>query len=78
MIAMNRVGIRTFWASIENTVPRVVVIEITPVVVLLATCIYLSVQAGPTMRYMQATADSLLNPAGYAERVLTAPRAGGQ
>ncbi|MGO4624233.1 monovalent cation/H+ antiporter subunit D [Ensifer sp. 2YAB10] len=77
MIAMNRVGIRTFWASIENTVPRVVVIEITPVVVLLATCIFLSVQAGPTMRYMQATADSLFDPAGYTERVLTAPRAGG-
>ncbi|MGF6157221.1 multicomponent K+:H+ antiporter subunit D [Ensifer sp. KUDG1] len=78
MIAMNRVGIRTFWASIENTVPRVVVIEITPVVVLLAACIFLSVQAGPAMRYMQATADSLFDPTGYTERVLTAPRAGGQ
>ncbi|HEV7309072.1 monovalent cation/H+ antiporter subunit D [Ensifer sp.] len=77
MIAMNRVGIRTFWASIENTVPRVVVIEITPVAVLLAACIFLSLQAGPIMGYMQATADSLMNPAGYAERVLNAPRAGG-
>ena len=78
MIAMNRIGIRTFWASIEGTIPRVVVIEITPVVVLLAACIFLSFQAGPIMRYMQATADDLLDPAGYSDRVLTAPRAGGQ
>ncbi len=78
MIAMNRIGIRTFWASIEGTIPRVVVIEITPVVVLLAACVFLSFQAGPAMRYMQATADDLLNPAGYGERVLSAPRAGGQ
>lgn len=78
MIAMNRVGIRTFWASIENTEPRVFVIEIAPVVVLLGACIFLSLQAGATMRYMQATADSLLDPASYTQRVLTAPRVGGQ
>ncbi|MCA1405918.1 monovalent cation/H+ antiporter subunit D [Ensifer sp. IC3342] len=78
MIAMNRIGIRTFWASIEGTVPRVFVIEITPVVVLLAACIFLSLQAGPAMRYMQATADDLLNPLFQSERVLSAPRAGGQ
>lgn len=78
MIAMNRIGIRTFWASIEGTVPRVFVIEITPVLVLLAACIFLSLQAGPAMRYMQATADDLLNPLFQSERVLSAPRAGGQ
>ncbi|MDK1375397.1 MULTISPECIES: monovalent cation/H+ antiporter subunit D [unclassified Sinorhizobium] len=78
MIAMNRIGIRTFWASIEGTVPRVFVIEITPVLVLLAACVFLSLQAGPAMRYMQATADDLLNPLSQSERVLSAPRAGGQ
>lgn len=76
MIAMNRIGIRTFWASIEGTVPRVVVIEITPVAVLLAACVFLSFQAGPAMRYMQATADDLLAPTLHSERVLSAPRAG--
>jgi multicomponent K+:H+ antiporter subunit D len=78
MIAMNRIGIRTFWASIEGTIPRVVVIEITPVAVLLAACIFLSFQAGPAMRYMQATADDLLAPNLHSERVLSAPRAAGQ
>ncbi|WP_029723081.1 monovalent cation/H+ antiporter subunit D [Sinorhizobium medicae] len=76
MIAMNRIGIRTFWASIEGTIPRVVVIEITPVIVLLAACIFLSLQAGPAMRYMQATADDLLAPLTLSDRVLSAPRAG--
>ncbi|ASY64359.1 Na(+) H(+) antiporter subunit D [Sinorhizobium sojae CCBAU 05684] len=78
MIAMNRIGIRTFWASIEGTIPRVVIIEITPVAVLLAACLFLSFQAGPAMRYMQATADDLLAPALHSERVLSAPRAGGR
>ncbi len=31
LIAMTRVGIRTFWTSIEGTIPRVRLIEITPV-----------------------------------------------
>ncbi|POH31160.1 MULTISPECIES: monovalent cation/H+ antiporter subunit D [Sinorhizobium] len=78
MIALNRVGIRTFWASIEGTIPRVVVIEITPVAILLAACVFLSFQAGPAMRYMQATADDLLAPLVHSERVLSAPRAGGE
>lgn len=51
-------------------------IEITPVIVLLAACIFLSLQAGPAMRYMQATADDLLAPLTLSDRVLSAPRAG--
>ncbi len=77
MIAMNRIGIRTFWASIEGTIPRVVVVEIAPVLVLLGACVFLSLQAGPAMRYMQATADDLLSPLVDSERVLSAPRTGG-
>ncbi|HTO33738.1 MAG TPA: monovalent cation/H+ antiporter subunit D [Pararhizobium sp.] len=76
MIAMNRVGIRTFWTSIEGTVPRVYLIEITPVLLLLATCVFLSLQAGPAMRYMDATAKALSEPQNYIGRVMTAPRAG--
>src|SRR5690606_6268413 len=30
LIALTRVGIRTFWSSIEGTVPRVLVMEIVP------------------------------------------------
>jgi multicomponent K+:H+ antiporter subunit D len=76
MIAMNRVGIRTFWTSIEGTIPRVFLIEITPVLLLLAACVFLSFQAGPAMRYMDATAKSLEQPQNYIGRVMSAPRAG--
>ncbi|OHV75540.1 monovalent cation/H+ antiporter subunit D [Ensifer sp. LCM 4579] len=76
MIAMNRIGIRTFWASIEGTIPRVVIIEITPVVILLAACLFLSFHPAPAMRYMQETVGDLLTPSLYSERVLSAPRAG--
>ncbi|KQY33925.1 monovalent cation/H+ antiporter subunit D [Rhizobium sp. Root483D2] len=75
MIAMNRVGIRTFWTSIEGTIPRVFLIEITPVLMLLAACVFLSFQAGPVMRYMDATAKSLGEPQNYIGRVMSAPRA---
>jgi multicomponent K+:H+ antiporter subunit D len=76
MIAMNRVGIRTFWTSIEGTIPRVFLIEITPVLLLLAACIFLSFQAGPVMRYMDATAKTLSEPQNYIGRVMSAPRGG--
>ncbi|WEZ82468.1 monovalent cation/H+ antiporter subunit D [Rhizobium sp. 32-5/1] len=74
MIAMNRIGIRTFWTSIEGTIPRVFLIEITPVLLLLLATVFLSLQAGPAMRYMDAAAKSLANPKNYTDRVLTAPR----
>ncbi|CAN7221162.1 monovalent cation/H+ antiporter subunit D [Pararhizobium sp. LjRoot235] len=76
MIAMNRVGIRTFWTSIEGTIPRVFLIEIAPVLMLLAVCTFLSLQAGSAMRYMDATAKALSEPQNYIGRVMSAPRAG--
>ena len=74
MIAMTRAGIRTFWAPIEGTVPRVLVIEIVPVAFLLALCLAVTVQGGPVMRYMEATARSLHAPEHYVRDVLTASR----
>lgn len=65
LIALTRAGIRTFWAPLERTVPRVRVIEIAPVIGLLLLCAIQTVQAGPIMRYMQAIAQSLHAPHGY-------------
>jgi multicomponent K+:H+ antiporter subunit D len=76
VIAMTRAGIRTFWAPLGRSVPRVRLIEITPVALLLLLCLGLTVQAGPAMRYMQATAESLHAPQGYVHGVLSAPQAG--
>ena len=76
LISMTRAGIRTFWASIEGTVPRVLVIEIAPVMLLLGLTLAMTVQAGPVMRYMQETARILDLPASYIQGVISAPRAG--
>lgn len=76
LISMTRAGIRTFWGSLEGTVPRVFVIEIAPVMLLLAMTLAMTVQAGPIMRYMQETARILDLPESYIQGVMTAPRVG--
>jgi len=70
LIAMTRAGIRVFWASPDRTVPRVRLIEMAPVAVLLLLCAIQTVQAGPIMRFMQATAKSLHTPQDYIRGVL--------
>jgi multicomponent K+:H+ antiporter subunit D len=72
IIALGRVGVRMFWASPE-TGARVRVIELAPVAALLALCIGLTVCAGPAMRYMQDTAQTLHAPRPYIEEVLSRP-----
>jgi multicomponent K+:H+ antiporter subunit D len=72
MIAMVRMGIRTFWAPIEGTVPRVRVTEIVPVAFLLTLCMVMAVRGGTVMQYMDATAQSLHAPSSYVRAVLGA------
>ena len=74
LIAMTRTGIRTFWGSLEGNVPRVLVREVLPIAGLLALCLTLTISAGPIMRYLDATARSLHNPADYISSVLNAKR----
>ncbi len=69
MIAMSRAGIRTFWASIEGTVPRVMVVEITPVIMLLCLCVLFSLQANAAVGYMDDTARALTDPMRYIDAV---------
>jgi multicomponent K+:H+ antiporter subunit D len=82
LIALVRAGIHAFWA-VDRTVPRVRVIEMAPVAILLLLCAMQTVQAGPIMRYMQATAGALYLPRDYIGEVLgtddpQAPPAGRQ
>jgi len=72
MLAMMRAGIRTFWAPVEGVVPRLVVVEIVPVAFLLLLCLALTVEGGPAMRYMEATAQALHRPSAYLTDVLSA------
>jgi len=69
LISMTRAGIRTFWGSIEGAVPRVLVVELVPVMMLLALTLVLTVQAGPAMTYMDTTIRTLANPSLYVDAV---------
>ncbi|CAN7434295.1 monovalent cation/H+ antiporter subunit D [Rhizobium sp. LjRoot30] len=73
LIAMTRAGIRTFWASIEGTVPRVLVMEMAPVILLLFLTVMLTLEAGSVMAYLEETARNLHVPQGYMHDVMTAP-----
>lgn len=72
LISMTRVGIRTFWTSLEGTVPRVLVIEIVPVMFLLGLTLLLTVQANSAMQYMDTTIRTLSNPSLYIDAVRNA------
>lgn len=76
LISMTRAGIRTFWASMEGTVPRVLVMEMAPVMLLITLTLVLTIKAGPAMTYMEDTVRSLQQPASYIDAVLNARRAG--
>ncbi|WP_420350736.1 monovalent cation/H+ antiporter subunit D [Paenirhodobacter sp.] len=72
LIGLARIGIQTFWAS-EGAVPKVLALEIVPVVVLLGMIVLMTLKGQDTLRYMEDTAQSLLNPSVYANGVLAAP-----
>lgn len=72
LVAMSRAGLRIFWASPDRAVPRVRAIEMAPVMFLLMICTAQTILAGPVIRFMQATAQSLHAPAGYVSDVLQA------
>jgi multicomponent K+:H+ antiporter subunit D len=70
VVATGRAGVRRFWASSDVSVPRVRVVEFAPIVVLLALCAALTLQAGASMRYFDEAAQALYAPARYIDDVL--------
>jgi multicomponent K+:H+ antiporter subunit D len=74
LIGLVRIGIQTFWAP-EGPVPRVLPLEIGPIIGLVGLIVLLTVKGEESMRYMQATARALSVPDVYAEGVMEAPRA---
>ncbi|HEY8367968.1 MAG TPA: monovalent cation/H+ antiporter subunit D [Thermodesulfobacteriota bacterium] len=75
LIAMMRAGIRALWPSVDREVPRVRLAELVPIALLIGLSFTLTAQAGPVMRYMQATAEGLYAPDAYVRSVLSAPPA---
>lgn len=77
LIALTRTGVNTFWATLDDTPAAVRVVEVAPVMLLLALCIGMAVMAGPILTYLDAASAALTNPTGYVRDVLAAPLAGG-
>ncbi|WP_273719764.1 MULTISPECIES: monovalent cation/H+ antiporter subunit D [unclassified Bartonella] len=70
LIALTRMGTRTFWVSLEGRIPRVQVIEFAPIAALLALCFLITILAAPVSHYMSETAKALYNPQNYIGSVL--------
>ncbi|MFT4013586.1 MAG: monovalent cation/H+ antiporter subunit D [Paracoccus sp. (in: a-proteobacteria)] len=69
MIALMRFGIRRFWAE-EGPPPRILALEVAPVVMLLGMLLMLTVRADAVLNYTRVTALSLLDAGTYREAVL--------
>lgn len=77
LVALVRLGVQTFWAA-DGHPPRVLALEIAPVIALLSLTVVLTLYAQTVMRYTDATARALLIPSIYIDGVLRAPRVADQ
>jgi multicomponent K+:H+ antiporter subunit D len=70
ILALARAGARRFWVAQDRTIPSVHLVEVLPVVALVALVGVMTVGAGEAMRYLDLAADALHAPRPYVERVL--------
>ncbi|WP_207100335.1 monovalent cation/H+ antiporter subunit D [Paracoccus shandongensis] len=73
LIGMARIGIQTFWAG-DSVLPRVLALEIAPVVALLVVLALTSFKAEAMLRYTGGTAAALHDTVAYAYGVFATPR----
>ena len=74
LIALSRIGIRTFWAPVEPLTAKITLRETVPLALLLGLLVALAIQAGPVMDMMNQTASDLHAPQLYLDAVLGAER----
>ncbi len=70
-ISLSRAGIRHFWSTGERPTPHIKLIEAVAVLVLIFSCVLLTVFAEPVLRYTGATAAGLHSPRAYIDAVLS-------
>jgi multicomponent K+:H+ antiporter subunit D len=76
-ISLSRAGIRHFWSTGGRLAAQIKVVEGVAVVLLIASCVLLTVFAEPVLRYTAATAAGLHAPRAYVDAVLSGrPRPG--
>jgi multicomponent K+:H+ antiporter subunit D len=69
VIAMCRTGIQIFWADGDWAFPAIRLGEVVSVLILLGSCLALSVWADAPLRYLATTAEQLHAPAHYIRAV---------
>jgi len=74
LVAMIRTGINIFWVTIENARATIRLVEIVPVIALLAVCAGMTVAAGPVQRFMEAAAAAIHAPGAMMEDILAGPQ----
>ena len=74
LVALARWGIQSLWANTDE--PPLPLLEILPVLMLVAALVLLSVKAEPALRYLDRTAEALTQNQVYVGGVLTAPPVG--
>ena len=77
LVAMMRTGIRTFWAPLESIVPRVLVVEVAPILALLALCLAMAVRGRYDDHLHGRSRPFLARAASYIQGVLGTGGAGG-
>lgn len=72
LVAASRAGSVLFWKTQDGAAPEATAsVGLAPATLALALVVALSALAGPAVRFTQATAASLLEPAAYVEAVLS-------
>lgn len=71
LISFTRAGIRYFWSPLNQSTPKLQVIECIPVVILLSACVLLTMRAEIGMRYTRATSAALYAPEHYINAVFS-------
>lgn len=69
IISLMRFGVRTFWAVQNPVAPHLQRSEVMPITTLLLACVLLTAQAGPTMAYLERSAETLNQPDIYLEHL---------
>jgi multicomponent K+:H+ antiporter subunit D len=69
-IALMRIGMNTFWVSLEGVIPAVRGVEIAPILLFLSLGILMTVYAQPVMSFMEVVATGLYTRGDYVEAVL--------
>jgi len=70
IVALMRLGVRTFWVSGVVTSPSLRLTEIAPVSLLLVLCVLLATQAGPVFAFLQRANADLHDASRYTSSVL--------